>query len=110
MRKPEAAEQRIFLNMSYDTTIWEKIRALVEHKTRTLVSDIQGEISRDRSLRELQGLYPVPWQLQEVMQQRVDSWVRRMYDACCEVYRATARNCRQNLIELSGLITWNLSS
>jgi hypothetical protein len=77
--------------MSYDTTIWEEIRDLVEHKTRALVQDIQVEITKDRSLRELQGSYPVPWQLQEVMRQRADSWVRRMYELCCDAYKGVGK-------------------
>ena len=77
--------------MSHDIEIWEEIRALVEHKSRTLVPDMQVEITKDRSLRELQGIYLVPGQLQEVMQQRADSWVRRMYELCCVVYRRSGK-------------------
>jgi hypothetical protein len=73
--------------MSYDTTIWEEIRDLVEHKTRALAQDIRVEITKDRPLCELQGLDPVPWQLTEVMQQRAESWVRRMYELCCDAYK-----------------------
>ena len=51
------------------------------------MEDIHKEISKDHSLPELQGIYPVPWQLREVIQQRAESWVQRLYDACCDVYK-----------------------
>jgi len=71
----------------YDIVIWERIKNSVEWRTASLVEDIHKEISKDHSLLELQGMYPVPWQLTEVIQQRAESWVQRLYDACCDVYK-----------------------
>ena len=71
----------------YDIVIWERIKNSVEWRTASLVEDIHKEISKDHSLLELQGMYPVPWQLREVIQQRAESWVQRLYDACCDVYK-----------------------
>ena len=31
---------------------------------------------------------PIPWQLPQVMQQRAESWIQRLYGSCCDVYRA----------------------
>jgi hypothetical protein len=72
--------------MSYDITIWEQIRTRVERCTRTLVEDIGSQIARDLSLLEHHGSYPVPWQLGEIMQQRAQSWIQRLYDLCCDAY------------------------
>jgi hypothetical protein len=72
--------------MSYDITIWEQIRTRVERRTRTLVEDIGSQIARDLTLLEHHGIYPVPWQLGEIMQQRAQSWVQRLYDPCCDAY------------------------
>jgi hypothetical protein len=74
-------------NPVYDIRIWEQIRTEVQRKTDTLLVEIRREISRDHSLREYQNIYPVPWQMGEVMQQRAESWLRRLYDLCCEAYR-----------------------
>ncbi|PYX70207.1 MAG: hypothetical protein DMG72_19300 [Acidobacteria bacterium] len=71
----------------YDIVIWERIKNSVEWRTASLVEDIHKEISKDHSLVELQGIHPVPWQLREVIQQRAESWVQRLYDACCDVYK-----------------------
>ena len=71
----------------YDIVTWERIKNSVEWRTASLVEDIHKEISKDHSLLELQGIYPVPWQLREVIQQRAESWVQRLYDACCDVYK-----------------------
>jgi hypothetical protein len=34
-------------------------------------------------------MYPVPWQLREVLKQRAESWIQRLYEPCCEVYKAS---------------------
>jgi len=73
--------------MSYGIAIWEQIRSKVEWKTRTLEKDINEEISNDRSLRDFHRVYPVPWQLKEVLKQRADNWIQRFYRPCCDVYR-----------------------
>jgi hypothetical protein len=73
--------------MSYDIAIWEQIRSKVEWKTWPLERDISKEISNDRSLRDFHGVYPVPWQLKEVLKQRADNWIQRLYRPCCDVYR-----------------------
>jgi hypothetical protein len=75
--------------MTYDIRIWEQIGSTVEWKTRKLEQDIQGEIAKDRSLRGFHGVYPVPWQLREVLKQRAESWIQRLYDPCCEARKAS---------------------
>ncbi len=52
-----------------------------------LKREFESEIAKDRLLIEYQGRYPVPWQLKEIMQQRAQSWVQRLYDRCCSVYK-----------------------
>lgn len=73
--------------MNYDITIWEQIRTRVFLRTQSLVDDIGLEISQDLSLLEHHGSYPVPWQLREIMQQRAQSWVQRLYDSCCDAHK-----------------------
>jgi hypothetical protein len=73
--------------MSYDIGIWEQIRSTVEWKTCTFERDIIKEISTDRSLREFEGVYPVPWQLREVLKQHSNNWIQRLYGPCCDAYR-----------------------
>jgi hypothetical protein len=74
--------------MTYDISIWEQIGSTVEWKARNLEQDIQGEIAKDRSLRGFHSVYPVPWQLGEVLKQRAESWIQRLYDPCCEAHLA----------------------
>ena len=74
--------------MTYDIRIWEQIGTTVEWKTRALEQEIQAEIGKDRSLRGFHGTYPVPWQLREVLKQRAESWIQRLYDPCCEARKA----------------------
>lgn len=81
--------QKRDLSMTYDIRIWEQIGSTVEWKTAKLEQDIQGEIAKDRSLRGFHGFYPVPWQLQEVLKQRAESWIQRLYDPCCEARKAS---------------------
>jgi hypothetical protein len=71
----------------YNIAIWEAIRHRVESTIKTLAENIKLEISRDWSIIELQGLDPVPWQLREILQQRADSWIQRLYDICCDVHK-----------------------
>jgi len=72
--------------MSYDITIWEQIRTLTERKTYDLEQTIKSEISRDRSLQEFHGMYPVSWQLTEILAQRADGWIQRLYQVCCNAH------------------------
>jgi hypothetical protein len=72
--------------MMYDISVWEGIRARVERETSGFEKIIKSEISRDRSLQELYGIFPVPWQLGEVLWQRADGWIQRVYKECCNVY------------------------
>ncbi len=74
-------------NPVYDIRIWEQIRSEVQRKTDTLLDEIRREISSDRSLGDYHGMYPVPWQLKEVMLQRADTWVQRLYELCCNAYK-----------------------
>lgn len=73
--------------MSYDIGIWEQIRSTVQWKTCSLERDISKEISTDKSLCDFHSLYPVPWQLKEVLKQRGNNWIQRLYGPCCDVYR-----------------------
>jgi hypothetical protein len=73
--------------MNYDITIWDLIRFRVQHTTSTLVEEINKEISKDYSLREFWGEYPVRWQLREAIQQRADSWIQRLYDLSRDAYK-----------------------
>lgn len=73
--------------MSYDITIWEQIQWRVRLATGGLIREFELEMAKDRSLVEYQGCYPVPWQLREIMQQRAQSWVQRLYDPCCDLYK-----------------------
>lgn len=77
--------------MTYDLGIWEQIRFNVERKTRTVERDISKEISTDSSLRDFHDVYPVPWQFKEVLKQRADNWIQRLYVPCCDVYRHSGR-------------------
>jgi len=71
----------------YDVSIWEEIRSTVSWKTGLLVDNINKEIQKDRSLTEFQGKQPVPWQLKEIMEQRANGWVQRIYALCCDAYK-----------------------
>ena len=71
----------------YDVSIWEQIRSVVRWKTDRLVGIVNKEILNDESLHEFQDKHPVPWQLQEIMAQRADAWVQRVYDICCDAYK-----------------------
>jgi hypothetical protein len=72
--------------MMYDISVWEGIRARVEREISGFDRTVKGEISRDRSLQEHYGIYPVPWQLGQVLWQRADAWIQRLYKECCNVY------------------------
>ena len=71
----------------YDVSIWEEIRSIVCWKTGELVKNINREISKDTSLVEFQDKQPIPWQLREIMEQRANAWVQRVYDLCCDAYK-----------------------
>jgi len=70
----------------YDIRIWEEIRSIVSWKTDRLVEIINQDIPKDPSLAEFQGKHPVPSQLHQIMEQRADDWVQRLYDICCDAY------------------------
>ena len=70
--------------MVYDISIWERVGSSVKWKTASFEQTIKADISRDRSLREFYGIYPVPWQLTEVLAQRADDWIDRLYRVCCD--------------------------
>jgi hypothetical protein len=71
----------------YDVSIWEEIRSIVSLKIVQLVEDINNEISKDASLVEFQGQDPISWQLEEIVQQRGNAWVQRVYDLCSDAYK-----------------------
>ena len=75
----------------YDISIWEEIRSIVSWKTDRLVENINKEISKDPSLAEFQGKHPVPFQLQQIMEQRANAWVQRLYDPCCDAYKSRGK-------------------
>jgi hypothetical protein len=75
------------IRSDYDIGVWEEIGTSVSRKTELLVEDINKEIQKDRSLAEFQSQQPVPWQLREIMVQRANAWVQRVYDLCCEDYK-----------------------
>lgn len=77
--------------MSYNIAIWEEIRDRVKWKVNKLPEDIEREITSDRSLQEFRGSDKVPWQLREVMQQRAQAWIQRLYDFCCDAYRSLGK-------------------
>ena len=79
--------------MTYDIRIWEQIGSTVEWKTRKLEQDIQGEIAKDPSLRGFHGVYPVPWQLREVLKQRAESWIHCLHGPNCSKKRAQNTSC-----------------
>jgi hypothetical protein len=73
--------------LAYDVRIWEEISSAVYQKTFHFVENTQKEISNDHSLAEFQSKPPVPWQLTEIMAQRAEIWVQRLYDSCCDAYK-----------------------
>jgi hypothetical protein len=77
--------------MSYDITIWEQIQVRIGLATGSLIREFESEIAKDRFLIEYQGRYPVPWQLREIVQQRAQSWVHRLYDRCCDVHKSNGK-------------------
>jgi hypothetical protein len=77
--------------INYDIALWEPIRFRVQHATSTLVEDINKEISKNLSLREFWGEYPVPWQLRDVVQQRAESWLERLYALSRDAYVSYGR-------------------
>jgi hypothetical protein len=72
----------------YDISIWEKIISIVSLKTAQLVEEINKEISKDTSLVEFQGKDPVSWQLEEIVEQRANAWVQRVYEICRDAYKS----------------------
>lgn len=75
----------------YDISIWEEIRSIVSRKADRLVESINQEISKDISLAEFQGKHQVPFQLKQIMEQRANSWVQRLYDPCCDAYKSRGK-------------------
>ena len=75
----------------YDIRIWEEIRDRVEWKESQLSETIKKEIAFDRSLQEFKGSDPVPWQLRQIMQQRAESWIQRLYHFCCDAYKGVGK-------------------
>jgi hypothetical protein len=55
------------------------------------VESIKKEISKDASLAEFQGKHPVPFQLREIVEQRANIWVQRLYDLCCDAYKSRGK-------------------
>ena len=64
---------------------------MVRSKIDRLVGSINKEISNDRSLAEFHSKQPVPWQLREIMAQRAEAWVQRVYDICCDAYKDSGK-------------------
>ena len=74
--------------ITYDISIWERIRSRVKLDTDRLEEKIKIEIVKDDSLREYHGRQSIPWQLSQVMTQRAQSWIQRIYELCCEAQSA----------------------
>lgn len=55
------------------------------------MENINTEISKDSLLAEFQGKHPVPFQLGEIIEQRANAWVQRLYDACCDAYKSRGK-------------------
>jgi hypothetical protein len=81
----------------YDVSIWEEIRSIVCRKIDRLVESINKEIPKDTSLAEFQGKHPIPFQLREIMQQRANVWVQRLYDLCCDAYKSRGKTLSADL-------------
>ena len=75
----------------YDVSIWEEIRSIVCRKIDRLVESINKEIPKDSSLAEFQGKHSIPFQLREIMQQRANVWIQRLYDLCCDAYKSRGK-------------------
>jgi len=74
----------LFNRPLYDISIWEEIRSDVGWKINRLVDKIQLEIPMDSSLSEFQGNRQVCPQLRQILEQRADNWVTRVYALCCD--------------------------
>jgi hypothetical protein len=92
------------MSSGYDIGLWEEIGSTVSRKTDFLVEDINKEIQKDHSLAEFQSQQPVPWQLREIMVQRTDAWVQRVYTSAAKITRTEAKRCQQISNEQCGLI------
>jgi hypothetical protein len=75
----------------YDIRIWEEIRFIVSWKADRLVESINQEIPKDPSLAEVQDKHPVTSQLHQIIEQRANAWVQRLYDICCDAYRSRGK-------------------
>jgi len=75
----------------YDIRIWEEIRNIVTPKLDVLVLIVKNEISKDSSLAEFQGTEPIPWQLAQIIEQRGEAWLQRLYDVCRNVYKSKGK-------------------
>ena len=56
------------------------------------MESINQEIPKDASLAEFQGQHPVPFQLQQIMEQRANAWVQRLYDICSDAYKSRGKS------------------
>ena len=75
----------------YDIRIWEEIRHRVAQQKINFTEAIKREIARDLSLHEFQGADKVAWQLRQVVEQRSQSWIQRLYNFCCNAYRSLGK-------------------
>jgi len=75
----------------YDIGIWEQVKSDVQWEISRLLSEIKIEISKDRTLREFQCGPSVQWQLQQIVAQRADTWIQRIYDVCCDAYTRSGK-------------------
>ncbi len=75
----------------YDISIWEEIRTIVRPHLDVLVLVVKTEISKDRSLAEFQTAEPVPWQLAQIIEQRGEAWLQRLYEICRNAYQSKGK-------------------
>jgi hypothetical protein len=96
MRGKITRGRRLLSTDLYDISIWEEVRSIVSWKTDQLVESINKEISEDRSLAEFQGKHPVPFQLRQIMEQRANAWIQRLYDLCGDAYKSRGKKLLAN--------------
>ena len=55
------------------------------------MENVRKEIAKDRSLAEFQGKQVVSAQLRQILEQRANSWVERVYGFCCDTYESRGK-------------------
>lgn len=55
------------------------------------MESVDQEVPKDPSFSEFQGKHPIPFQLRQIMEQRANVWVQRLYDICCDAYKSRGK-------------------